>query len=64
MSFRGDTLDAEDEWNQHRTKCRICRRHVSIEGYIIREKQMCKKGRDLARAAWAMADAAAEMGIE
>ena len=64
MSFRGDMLESEDQWNQHRIKCRICRRHVSIEGFILREKQMCSKGRKLAKAAWAMADAAAEMGIE
>lgn len=51
-------------WDEHKFKCPICRRHVSIEGLIIREKQLCSKGRKLAKAAWSMAEANANMGIK
>lgn len=53
-----DPFDADAQWTQHRSTCPTCRRHVSVEGLILREKRMCSKGRKLARAAWAMAEVA------
>lgn len=64
MSFRDEMHESMAQWDGHKFKCPICRRHVSIDGLILREKQLCSKGRQLAKAAWSMAEAGANMGIE
>jgi len=35
------------EWNTHRFKCPTCRKHVSIEGKVLRKDELCEAGHHL-----------------